>query len=80
MNGSPKCRSCEAPILWAETIKGRRIPIDRQPAHDGNIRLEDRGRFVPPIAHVLTGQIDTQLTRYRAHFSTCPDAAKHRKK
>jgi len=66
--------------MWAETIKGRRIPIDPQPAHDGNIRLEDRGRFALPVAHVLTGEINVQLTRYRTHFSTCPDAEKHRKK
>jgi hypothetical protein len=76
-NGKPKCRSCGAPIVWAETVKGRRIPIDAQPAHDGNIRLEDRGQFVPPLAHVLTGQIEN-TQRWRSHFASCPNAAQHR--
>ncbi len=75
----PKCRSCEAPILWAVTVKGRRIPLDAQPAHDGNIRLEDQGRFQPPIAIIVTGRIENQ-TLYKSHFATCPNAANHRKK
>lgn len=74
-----KCRSCGEPIRWAETVKGRRIPIDAQPAHDGNIRLEERGHMQPPLAIVLTGQIESNTQRWRSHFASCPNAAQHRR-
>lgn len=77
-NGKAKCRSCGAPILWAETVKGRSIPIDVQPVHDGNIRLEQRDAL-PPLAIVLTGQIENNMQRFRSHFASCPNAAQHRR-
>jgi hypothetical protein len=78
-NGNARCRSCGERILWAETVKGRRIPIDVQPAHDGNIRLEPQGQHAPPLAIVLTGQIENNTQRWRSHFASCPNAAQHRR-
>jgi hypothetical protein len=78
-NDKPKCRTCEAPILWAETVKGRRIPLDAQPAHDGNIRLEERGQYVTPLAIIVTGRVEG-VTLYKSHFATCPDAENFRSK
>jgi len=31
----PKCRSCGAPLLWAETNKGKNNPLDPAPDDDG---------------------------------------------
>ena len=47
-----RCRSCRRPILWAETEKGRRIPIDPQPVTDGNIVLHERPLHQAPLAIV----------------------------
>jgi hypothetical protein len=74
-----RCRSCNAPIRWAETEKGRRIPIDAQPVEDGNIVLQDRGKFRPPLAivHFIPPQ---DVTVYKSHFATCKQANRWRKK
>ena len=67
----PKCKSCDAVIIWAETEKGTRIPL--------NIKPEKR--------FILTGdgswgdtQVATMVDTYVSHFATCPDAGKFRKK
>jgi hypothetical protein len=62
------CRSCGAPISWAVTKDGKRIPLDppRQAMvaadhlSDGTPVVEVHSVFVP-------------------HFVTCPDAEKWRK-
>jgi hypothetical protein len=73
-----RCRSCDAPLLWARTEKGRRIPLDPEPytgpEPSGLFVLREGGLAVaaPPGAFE-----DEPL--YRSHFATCPDAALHRK-
>lgn len=76
---SATCRSCQAPIVWAE-IGGKRIPLDAQPVDGGNlaVRREAGGRLVarpitadhPPLPDEHAG-----IT----HFATCPNADRHRK-
>lgn len=80
-----RCRSCNAPVRWAITERGRRMPLDVEPSDEGNILLQDReGR--EPLAVVLTkGQIaafDGSLQRHRlhrSHFATCPHGKHWRK-
>jgi hypothetical protein len=67
------CRSCGAEVVWAATVKGRRIPLDAQPVADGNMTLVDG------IAHLLLQEPLEQQVRYRTHFSTCPNAESHRR-
>lgn len=80
----PTCRSCRAPLLWALTEKGRRIPLDRNSVPDGNIELEetDEGppmsRVVPREDRILPGFFHTP--RYKSHFATCPNAKRHRRR
>lgn len=78
----PRCKSCNAEIVWARTDRGRRMPLER--ADDGNIVLRDvdRVRFIrdgrvqyPGGAAELRGD----ERRYVSHFATCPQAAAHRK-
>lgn len=68
------CRSCGAQILWANTPKGKAIPLDAvQVPHKGNVRVNGRrGRRVAIFVEAGQGN-------YQAHFATCPDADAHRK-
>lgn len=83
-------RSCGANILWAETEKGKRIPIDPTPVVDGNMRLIVRENHLPPLALVVPyAQLERIGTLremkgdpeelFKSHFATCPNASKHRK-
>jgi hypothetical protein len=77
------CRSCNAPIIWSETITGKPMPLDQEPALDGNIVLGLRSGKTP-LALVQTKQ---QLERlrakgellYKSHFVTCPQSRGWRK-
>lgn len=88
------CRSCEAPVVWMRT-KARpgktasNIPVDAGIGSDdqlrprsvpnGNLRLTGNqiaGRFGPvPEVEVVTPGAGT----YVSHFSTCPNAKRHRR-
>lgn len=96
MSEQATCRSCHAPIWWAVSeSSGKRIPLDPEPAGDGNIvetgRTHTSGvpmvRYLkksaavtwPTLALAVGGQQPDQ-ERYVSHFATCPDADQHRKK
>lgn len=32
-----RCRACEATILWAVTVTGKRMPLDPRPNAEGNV-------------------------------------------
>lgn len=76
------CRTCAAPILWARTERGKRIPLDV----DAYVGEDARGLFVlreaddpeGPLALAAWGLEGTE-PHYRSHFSTCPDAVAHRR-
>lgn len=70
-----RCSSCKAPIFWALTAKGKRMPLDAQPDPQGIVWLHGG------VAHVgdqppAMGATD----RYTSHFATCPNAGKWRKR
>ena len=60
-----KCKSCGAGIIWAETPKGSRMPMDAEPVTSG-FTIE-KGKLV-------------RVHLYESHFATCPNADKHRRK
>jgi hypothetical protein len=68
------CRSCNAPIIWAITVKGRRIPIDKAPVENGNVTLAMTPGFTIPWA--IMGPNGTHVS----HFATCEFAHRHRKR
>lgn len=80
------CDSCGAEIVFANSgSTGRPMPIDAHPAAGGNIRLEERDRPLPPLAHVIGATIDLLAqdddgVRYISHFATCPNAKEWRRK
>lgn len=67
-----QCKSCEAPIIWAMTEKGRRIPLDEEPVRDGI-------RFRVGHGNVASRVGEGDQSGHRAHFATCPNANDHRK-
>ena len=85
MSAPTTCRSCDAPIVWALTFTGKRMPVDAEPpdAGDGNVVLTEPNRAageLHPRATVL-GPLElealepAQRAHLRtSHFATCPDA------
>lgn len=72
-----RCYSCGAPIQWCITAKGKRMPVDSEPAGDGNLLVElVRGQLV---ATVDPGPDLLGRPRHKSHFATCPNAKEHRK-
>lgn len=58
-----ECKSCKAQIIWAETDKGKKIPLD--------VKAEKR--------FIIKGCVALIVDTYTSHFATCPDADKFRK-
>lgn len=85
-----KCRSCGAPIIWAITERGKRIPLDAEPNNaKGNMILVPWGKSslqtggAPEVtsweARVVAPLLDANQTRYMPHHATCPDAKRWRR-
>lgn len=80
---SASCRSCGAPLLWARTERGNRMPLDADPVADAIV--ETRGLFVlretdhteGPLAVAAWGLEGTE-PHYRSHFASCAFADQHR--
>lgn len=68
--GKGQCRSCGAPVEWAETVRGKRMPFDGE-----TVALRTQGN---PITGRVIEYVDTTVTP--SHFQTCPDAADWRKR
>lgn len=73
-----RCDSCSAPIIWAFTERGKKIPLDPDPDPKGNMVLDNNADDGTVIA-VYAKEEDSRA-RYVSHFATCPDAGMWRKK
>jgi hypothetical protein len=63
-----KCSSCGAEIVWLITDSGKRAPMNYPPVK----------RFI--VTSVADGQyLGRMCDTFDSHFSTCPDAGRHRK-
>ncbi len=67
--GKGACRSCGAPIEWAELTSGKRHPFDGEivPVRTQGSILEGR----------VIEEVDTSISH--SHFETCPDAKRWRR-
>ena len=66
---------CGARIFFARTPAGKLMPLDAEAAPDGTVGLDQQRRaIVNPIEDDRCGP-----ERYRPHWSTCPNADRHRK-
>lgn len=87
------CSSCGATILWVVTPAGHRMPLDPSPVTRVAKRppASTPDGELPPVAVVVTtdgrtirgyavppGTTDAEDGR-ASHFSTCPNAARHRR-
>ncbi len=73
-----RCRGCGANIYWAESTRGKAIPLDAEPAEGGNLVLQRRLDGVL-VAMVVKADEMPGAPRFVSHFSTCVDAAKFRR-
>jgi len=74
------CRSCHAPIVWTVTANGKRMPVDADPLiASRGFRLDEEDPAQDDIVATFTASPGVGERLYISHFSTCPDAARHRK-
>lgn len=82
-----ECRSCGAPMIWAETANGKRMPVDADPVEGASfvlVEAPDDGRLLAIHVskawpdYMAAGEVDA-ADRYTSHFATCPDAGKFRR-
>jgi len=67
--GRGYCRSCKAPIEWAEVvISGRRMPFDPPIVAVRTSEFDRRA----------VEEVDTTITK--SHFATCPDSKAWRRR
>lgn len=69
--GRAVCRSCGAPIEWAELTTGAKMPFD-EPI------VAVRTHAAGGIGARVIEDVDTSVTL--SHFATCPDAERWRRK
>ncbi len=72
---SVPCSSCQKPIIWIKTPKGKSMPLDATPNPAGNVVIRDG------LAVVLKlDEFETEKgRRFMAHWATCPNAKSHKK-
>lgn len=70
-----ECKSCRAPILWAKTKAGKRIPLNAEPDPTGNVVIEDG---VAVVLRRGDGPGPT-VRRYTSHLANCGQAGLWRK-
>jgi len=77
--GGGYCRSCRAPIHWAE-INGKRHPVDRAIDAGGNIILwkSPDGSLHGRVLKKGEPAPEGHPTR-KSHFATCVNAKQHRR-
>lgn len=74
---SAECRTCGASIIWCVTDKNQRMPVDAEPAENGNLLISlEGGQYF-----VTAGRSEHSDGEplYTSHFATCVNAAQHRK-
>lgn len=70
------CRSCGAEIIWAETVNGKRIPLDAEPNSEGTFDLSEP---IPGCTPEATYTKKGTAPELMSHFATCPEAASWRR-
>jgi len=76
-----RCGSCGMSVIWTTTHRGKRMPVDAEPAENGNVRLRQDGERViaeyPGREHPDLFEDDGK--RHLSHFVTCPQAESWRR-
>jgi hypothetical protein len=73
-----RCKSCDAPIFWAVAeVSLKSLPIDPQPAPNGNLQIIDKDRRPPIVRSLRVAERFAKKGLYITHFVTCPFADQH---
>ena len=80
-----QCRSCRAPVIWARTEAGKRMPLDPEPTADGNVRPDIPNRYDGEgnVLVAVLGPLEREAhdgPLHVPHFATCPDADRWRRR
>lgn len=74
-----KCSSCNAPITWVKTVRGRSMPIDHGPREDGNLIFTHAG--VVMVSKEQAAEYWASGTSlFRSHFASCAKSRPKRRK
>ena len=68
------CSSCGAPIVWAVTPSGHRMPLDADPVPAGNLVFDGE------LARHAELDDDPAGARWVSHFATCPESDQWRRR
>ena len=71
------CRSCGAPIVWAEMPSGKMNCFDVEPTSAGLWAIDDRTP-TPKAAKIARAEGSSE-PGFTSHFATCPNAESHRR-
>lgn len=80
MPKTARCRSCDAPMLWASTPAGKLMPLDAEPVEHGNVAAhrDEDGNLWARALRVGEEPLEHEA-RYVTHFSSCPNGSLHRR-
>jgi hypothetical protein len=69
-----RCRSCDAPIVWTITTKGKSMPVDADPIRAARgFRLAEHDG--DEVVATFTAAPDAGEKLYQSHFAACEQAA-----
>ena len=76
-----RCSRCDADLVWAVTVDGKRLPIEFTDVPDGAYYLDPPadGDTAPLARPVTGGLFEPASPRYRSHADVC-DAAEWSKR
>lgn len=79
-----RCKSCGAPIIWIKTAAGKAMPANPERLIYWE-RPGAAGKVITQDGRVKSCDFDGEPGKatgvgYVSHFSTCPNAAIHRRK
>ena len=77
---SPQCRACGAPVIWAQSVNGANVQLDKERDLSGTsrhaLRHDADGRWYVRVLR----QGDSRDTRtehlHQPHYATCPERTK----
>lgn len=76
------CSTCKAPIVWAYTRNGKRIPLDAEATEDGlRAVISPYGNLVATEDQIMgIGVVEVRTPgTFVSHFATCAQAGQHRR-
>jgi hypothetical protein len=69
-----RCRSCQAPVQWAITENGKRMPLDADPVPGGGVT-----ELGTDADGALLVRATPNAGTRSSHFASCPNAKEHRR-